>query len=347
MSTSTLLGYSGDHADVLFDYCVSNPPYQKDVAKKQNRTSTSVDIFPLFHTISQKLCNTITMIYPAGWQKNISSGFGGWLYNNGLFSSENYNVQDVFDKSVERGFVVSVVSTNCRYKRDILVNGSPRDRDVPVWISTQAADILYRRTREWSNGYLGGVSKLTTLRNLQVDNIMVLDDVSSDDDVVMVYVKQKPGKQADAKFFPVEKSVLLPHVADNTKCFHYGKYNVVTRDAILGRQPLFSRMMGDQGSILSRVLSPDEVSGVTWMSVRWFDTEEEANNFSKYLNSKPVSFLIGLDYSRRSFAGFVPDLGDYTNNNTDIQWDLPLDKQVCNVFGLSDEEYDKVDKTHL
>lgn len=44
-----------------------------------------------------------------------------------------------------------------------------------------------------------------------------------------------------------------------------------------------------------------------------------------------------------TIASFVPDLGDYTSNNPDINWDEPLDPQLYKLFGLTEKEIAEVE----
>ena len=96
----------------------------------------------------------------------------------------------------------------------------------------------------------------------------------------------------------------------------------------------------------SKVLKPGEVEDHRWLA-SYFDTESEAINFLKYQRSNFYQLLVNSN--TRSHAGsakvhsIVPDLGDYTDNNPDIDWSKPLDPQLYELFDLSQEEIDLIE----
>lgn len=159
----------------LFDYVIGNPPYQIDVSKGKKRstnTRNSKDIFPDFHKLSAEISDNVTMIYPATWQKKITTGFGGWLFDNGLKSAYNYDVCDVFGGAVEKGILVSVISASEGYTGDVVANGSPRPRSTPVWINSEKDYIVYKNTSTWGGEFLSGAAYITKLSNIDRKSVV-------------------------------------------------------------------------------------------------------------------------------------------------------------------------------
>ena len=329
-----------ENIHALFDYCVSNPPYQLDVSKKFNRTSTSVDIFPDFHMSAHVLSNNTMMIYPSSWQKDTNKGFGQWLMNNSIVYCHNYSAENIFGSAIERGFVVGVVHTVNQQNEDvnILINDDITvGRDIPVWFNSSSDYFLYKST-SYNNKVTPGASYMTDLSNMFTSGLLFSDDPHSCSNPVRMYIKRNPGKQADADFYYIEYDDVLQHVSDADKHFNIDKYNVVVPSAIFGRQSLFYRKINDIGHVQARVYDPYVVAGKTLASIRWFNTKEEANNYVLYINSGFVSQLLHFDYSKRTFGRFVPDLEDYTSSNLHIDWGKPLDPQLYKLFDLTDEE---------
>lgn len=324
----------------LFDYTVSNPPYQIDSSKgkKSTGTRTSIDIFPDFHKYAVKYSDQVVMIYPATWQKNINKGHGKWLIDNGLKSASNYIAKDVFGNSIEASIMLSVLHTVTGYFGDISINGSLRSRNIPVWISNDTDNLFYERTRGWNKGYLSGASYMTKLSNIKDSKIMILPENISDDTAVDIYIKRNPGKQADADFFKIKEKDIKEYIIPQNDHYDFNKYNVVIQSAVFGRQSVFDRMIRQIGTIQARVFEKKTTSGLTLASLKSFNTKEEATNFANYMNSKIVSSLLYFDYSKKTFGSFVPDLKDYTDNNPDIDWSKPLDPQLYELFGLTDDE---------
>lgn len=328
----------------IFDYVISNPPYQVDISKGKERsvgTRTSRDVFPDFHKSAAEMAGNVVMIYPATWQKKITAGFGKWLFDNGLKSSENHLAKDVFNGSIEPSIMLSIVGTQSGYSGDIDIEGSSRLRTIPTWIGSDMDNLIYEKTRGWHGGYLSGATYMTTLTNLHDNQIPIVnpeDTTDHDNSLCTIYIKRKPGKQADAGFFNIRESDIKNHIKEPSDHYDFSKYNVVIQSAVFGRQSVFDRMLRQIGTIQARVFDEKTAAGITLSSLRSFDTREEAENFSAYMNSKLVGRLLYFDYSKRTFASFVPDLGDYTSDNPDINWDEPLDPQLLKLFNIEGEE---------
>lgn len=317
-----------------FDYCVSNPPYQLEVGKKSNRTSNSVDIFPSFHEEASVFSNEQIMISPSTWQKSLQSGHGKWLIDNGLYSSDNYEAQSLFGKVIKKGIIVGVVHAKKGYTGDIFIGGQKRSRETPVWTRDEESYTLFQSTRDYDGEFLSGATYMTDLSNVETSGIDFSDTSEGMRSPVRMYIKAKPGKQADADFYWVEEDDVTKHIADNDSNFTYGKYNVLVQSAIFGRQSIFDGMLEGAGCVQARTYPPKQIAGRTLASIKSFDTQQEADNFCLYMNSAFVSTLLYFDYSRRTFASYVPDLGDYTDNNKTIDWSQQLDPQLRELFHL-------------
>lgn len=328
----------------IFDYVISNPPYQVDISKGKERsvgTRTSRDVFPDFHKLGVEMARNVVMIYPATWQKKITAGFGKWLFDNGLKSSENHLAKDVFNGSIEPSIMLSIVDTQSGYSGDIDIEDSPRLRTMPAWISSDMDNLIYEKTREWSGCYLSGATYMTTLTNLHDSQIPIInpeDTVDNNNSLCTIYIKRKPGKQADADFFNIRESDIEDYLTAPGEHYDFNKYNVVIQSAVFGRQSVFDRMLRQIGTIQARVFDEKTAAGITLASLRSFDTREEAEHFAAYMNSKLVGRLLYFDYSKKTFASFVPDLGDYTSDNPDINWDEPLVPQLLKLFNIEGEE---------
>lgn len=89
----------------------------------------------------------------------------------------------------------------------------------------------------------------------------------------------------------------------------------------------------------TRIINPGQINTETYLDIGVFDTLEEAKNFELYLCSKFVRFLLrqaisSLNITRDSFR-FVPML-DFSESYTDAQ--------LFEMFGLSDEEADYIER---
>lgn len=92
-----------------------------------------------------------------------------------------------------------------------------------------------------------------------------------------------------------------------------------------------------------KVFPRGTVFAKTFVKLKNFNSMEEAENYVKYLNSYMITVLLTLDGSRTTFASFVPDLGDYTSNNPNIDWDKPLDEQLYALFNFTEKEITQIE----
>src|SRR5699024_1577780 len=111
----------------------------------------------------------------------------------------------------------------------------------------------------------------------------------------------------------------------------------------------FNEQIQRYNNINCEVLSPNELFSTTKYLIGAFDTKEEAQNFCDYMNSQFATELISMDYSKKDFGQFVPNLKNYTSNNpifthnTNLKqnhpyYELSLDERLYLYFDLQKEE---------
>ncbi len=73
--------------------------------------------------------------------------------------------------------------------------------------------------------------------------------------------------------------------------------------------------------------------------MRSFQTRAEASNFVSYVNSRFIRFAFLMsDESLTSLAKFVPDIGDYRQDNGFIDFSKDIDEQFKTLLNLSEDE---------
>lgn len=81
--------------------------------------------------------------------------------------------------------------------------------------------------------------------------------------------------------------------------------------------------------------------GRSRLALRSFDTYKEAKNFFDYVSSYFIRFAFLLtDEALTSLGKEVPDLQDYTDNNSLIDFGEDIDRQLCHLFNISDDEFE-------
>lgn len=74
------------------------------------------------------------------------------------------------------------------------------------------------------------------------------------------------------------------------------------------------------------------------MALKTFATEQEAKNFFKYATSEIIRFAFLLtDESLTSLAKKVPDLLDYSDTNSIIDYNSDVNAQLYELFGIDDK----------
>lgn len=326
----TLNALSQGNGSERFSGVLSNPPYQLATGSGEDgKKKFSLQIFPLFQEVANAVAPYTSMVYPANWQKDITKELAQHLLSHGLKLSDYYHGDVLFGAAIRKNFPISVVYTDERYDGPVFINGSPRDRKNKVWIGSD----LHARLVEAVSGLptLCGVTDLTDWSNIEDTGEEFFGSPAGLESPVSIYIKARPGKQADGGTYYVERSVLARRFPQ----LDVSRYKVATQSRIVGRLGLFiDCVVNGIGHIEAKVFGPDEMFGTTWTLMREFETKEEADNFTAYVNSLLVSELFYLDFSKKSFGSFVPDLEDYTNANplfTDDN-ELPADHEY---IGLS------------
>ena len=92
------------------------------------------------------------------------------------------------------------------------------------------------------------------------------------------------------------------------------------------------------------VLDNHSAFGRSRIALKAFDTEQEAQNFYKYMKSYIIRFaFLMTDESLSSLGKYVPDLIDYSSENNIIDFeDDNIDKQLQQLMKISDFEMEYI-----
>lgn len=310
---------------------VGNPPYQRDTHFDPTKSPAPVDVFPAFQEVASRVAKRTCLLYPATWQRSLTEGLGhDLLQHYGLASSLTLRGEALFT-TVK--LPVTVVLTAEDYRGPLLVNGWERERGQKVWLDDEVSRLLVKHTEVFPK--LSPPRYANRLNNAQESSLALQESAEGFLKPVKVLLKARPGKQADAKWFFVEEEALR---AVDGGYASYGRFKVNMRSRVLGRQALFQEVVFTRSGGLglqTRVFGPGEVTGLTWCELATFATEEEAVNFSAYMNTMVVAKLAYLDFGKHTFGSLIPDLEDYTDSNPHLRWREPLEEQLYRLFGLS------------
>lgn len=337
--------------DEKFDYAISNPPYQKKAGGEGSTANRVTSIFHLFQLSAMDLAKRTVMIYPGGrWMQ--SGGKGLAAFNKRMISDKGLKSITLMSKD-EVGKVfpgvgitdgVSIVSWDHDFNNggSITLNGEtiilpssgvlPVDPEITPVISKVISTcdarnfglgVELRQSQKLFGIESNFVEKNPTKAFLLSDHPTAPASLT---DPVKILTNDRGGKAGRPKWFWVEKS-------DIPKSREFiDKWQFVVKSA---------QFPHERGQIQrGLIIASGEAFGRSKVSLGAFDTEEEAVNFAAAMNTALFTRLHRetLSGGLTNLCAFVPNLGDYTSANPDIDWDAPLDQQLYDLFGLTDEE---------
>lgn len=328
----------------LFDYVVSNPPYQLDASTEVNNTATN--IFHNFYENGLKTGKNIIMIFPGGrWiQRSSRAGDAARIIYDTVLTIDWYpngdekNVRKVFD-GIRIPDGVCIVTANGNKTDDIILNGVPFERpqgNEILPLTNKGASIarkVFNKFDHFVNANKNSVTFFdipTYFAEKNPDKAIIVDKYNDNfDDAIQAWIANdnaRSGKRVLLHYIPRE---IIKWNDKREKGLR--KYKVCAPQAVAGKDPK---------NVKYKLVESGVAVGNSWVILNMFDTKEEANNFIKYLNSKTARFLVeeskGGKY--KTWGYFIPDLLDYTKHNSNIDWDSDIDTQLFAIFDLNDEE---------
>lgn len=331
----------------LFTYTVSNPPYQMDASNEFNNAANN--IFHRFYESGIILSDETIMIFPGGrWMQRAAKSRQAsnviyptvktidWYPN----SSEK-GINKVFD-SVDIPDGVCIVTGSDYNKKDFIeLNGysmeKPGESEI-IPLSTKGTLIVKKVFDNFDHFIIQQKmpSMLFGLRTYYVErNQDKCSSHKTDKYNISAWLanKEKGASKRVEEFFINKKEIQW----DKKKEEMFHKYKVCSSKES-GKRPDMSNYT---------VVNNNTVIGESWVIFGAFDTKKEAYNYKKYLDSNIIKILLSESKGGKlkTWGYFVPDLGDYTDNNPDIDWSKPLDPQLYKLFDLSQEEIETIENS--
>ena len=325
-----------DNIVKMFDYVVSNPPYQVITSKSSTGRSYATGIYDKFHKYAYELTDEVIMVYPATWQRDLTAGHGKWLVDSGLKSAYNFDGQDLFGQSIRKDYPITIVHTSCGYNGDMHAdNDFIISRKEENWISQKNIQLLVEKTKDCKKLNLSNLITDTSIKNvpqLESQGILLHKDNNKIEDPVKIYIKKTAGTIADSENFYVSRTEILDKFSGDID-----KAKTAIRTRFFIQNQAFNEVVNDPSdSFRIQVFDKNHIFGQTLTELREFDTFVEATNFANYLNSRFATLLLSIKRKKKGFGSLVPDLEDYTDSNPDIDWSKPLDPQLCSIFNIED-----------
>lgn len=140
---------------------------------------------------------------------------------------------------------------------------------------------------------------------------------------IKLFTNDKAGKSGRARWYVASKDVVT------TGLEHLNRWKVIVSSANAG---------GQKRSNQIAIVDNHSAFGRSRVALKTFATEQEAKNFFKYATSEIIRFAFLLtDESLTSLAKKVPDLLDYSDTNSIIDYNGDVNAQLYKLFGIDNQ----------
>lgn len=343
-----------------FDFCVGNPPYQEETAKKEtkNGQKTSRSIFHLFQIAADKITKQCSvLIYPAArWIHRSGKGmqdFGMEQINSPHLSKLIVypNASEVFTTTEIGDGISIVVKKPQKDTNEFSYVYKNNNSEVEVVLESPGTDLIPLDPRD-----LEIIDKIRTFvkkHKLQYLHESILSrnlfGIESD------YVEKNPNKVTLCEKNSVVPSDKKVKLLTNDKAGSAGRatWYFVDRKEIPQRQEYIDEFQvavssanaaGKKRDNQIEIIDNHSAFGRARVGLKSFKTLNEAKHFFKYANTYLVRFMFLISGDAlTSLAVLVPDFMDYTSKNKFLSFDSDLDEQLFKLFGLNkqDQKYIK------
>lgn len=339
-----------DNDNMKFNAIVGNPPYQEVVDQKEstNGQKVSISIFQYFQTISEKIGKYTALIYPGSrWIHRSGKGlekFGLTQMNDPHLALLEFFPcsKDIF-KDVAIADGLSIVLKNMEKKeygftykysvdgKTITVQANNPGNDM-FSLNPQDNEIIKRLDNAIKSfGCLHDSILPRNLFSIESDFVeknpsLVKEyndgDYYNPETEIKLFTNDKAGKSGRARWYIADKNVIT------SGSEYLNKWKVIVSSANAG---------GQKRSNQIAVVDNHSAFGRSRVALKTFATEKEARNFFKYATSEVIRFAFLLtDESLTSLAKKVPDLLDYTDTNSLIDYDKDINTQLYKLLGIDE-----------
>ncbi|MBQ1175796.1 MAG: Eco57I restriction-modification methylase domain-containing protein [Treponema sp.] len=343
--------------DMNFDTIVGNPPYQAETENKNSKSGQNprTNIFQHFDIFAvENSVKASALIFPAvRWIHRSGKGckkFGYDLINDTRLKKLIFHpdATELFtDTEIDDG--ISIVITNST-KKDNIFEFEYRKNDVIEKLEFESPKEELLVLNPSDIVIVNKIKRFVTKYDLKYLNEGIFSRTLfgiESDFIEKNYIKARPYKTGDKINFENEIKLLT-----NDKAGSAGRscWFVVNKDTIKQNNNYIEKWQvvvssahgGGQHGRDNQIEIIDNHSafGRSKVALKSFDTEEEAKNFFKYANSVFVRYAFLMsDEALSSLGMFVPDLTDYTNTNSIIDFEKNIDSQILDLLHISSTEF--------
>lgn len=336
-----------------FDYAIGNPPYQDDVQNKGDRPNP---VYDKFMDATYEIADCVEMIHPARF-----------LFNAGQ-TSKQWNkkiLNDIHFKVLHYQSDASVIFPNTDIKGGVAItlrNAKENFGAIGTFTSFPELNHILKKIKsvEGNNHFLDSVVSSRGLYRFSPEFYKDYPEASS-------LVGSGTGNMIVSNIFDKMDDVFLnsqpsaDYVAilgrtNNSRVIKYIKRSYVVMNDYLDKYKVMlpeANGTGRFGEALSSpfVAPPNQGATDTFISIGMFDNSEQADNLLKYMKTKFLRALLGVNkathHNPKSVWISIP-LQNFTINS-DVDWSISvsnIDRQLYRKYGLNQEEIDFIE-THV
>lgn len=340
-----------------FDFVIGNPPYQQESENSKSKTNGQkpmTNIFQYFQEQADEIVNeSSVMIYPGGrWIHQSGKGvkeFGKKQINDSTLSTVEFypDASDVFGKAASLPDGVTIVTkkkhktengfnyiynkhgqetvVHAEYPGNKLMPLNPFDLPIMQKVDRIVAE------KGWNFLHESILSRSlfaieSDFAEKNPDKVKPFDgeNVDYSKNEIKLFTNDKAGKAGRATWFVANRNVITnnPEFID--------QWQVVVSSANAGGQKRDNQLA---------IMDNHSAFGRARLALRSFKTQEEAENFYKYVGSYLIRYMFLLtDEALSSLGKEVPDIGVYTSDNGFIDYSKDIDQQLYAIFNLTSEE---------
>lgn len=347
--------------EMKFDAVVGNPPYQEEKAKTVSTTNGQTprtNIFHYFQLAADGVSSgTTSLIYPAGrWIQQFGKGvvdFGLSQMNDKHLKKIDYyaDADEIFaDVQIADGISIvfkdmrkitsgfqyvyhkgnEVFAVNMDNPGSELIALNPRDEIINKKVKAFIED----KNLSNINSRVLPRSLFSVESNFVENNPSMVEELTEDRLLnyateIKLYTNDKAGKAGRSRWYVALRELI------KTNAEYIDEWQVVVSSANAGGQKRDSQIS---------IIDNHSAFGRSRVALGSFKTKEEANNFFKYCRTYLVRFMFLMtDESLTSLGKKVPDVMDYTGDNTIVDFSKDLNRQLYNAVGLTPEEINYVE----
>ena len=336
-----------------FDYVIGNPPYQDDVQNKGDRPNP---VYDKFMNATYEIADCVEMIHPARF-----------LFNAGQ-TSKQWNkkmLNDIHFKVLHYESDASVIFPNTDIKGGVAItlrNSKENFGAIETFTSFPELNQILKKIKHY-DGNSTFLDTVVSSRGLYRFSPKFYEDFPDSYSLVgsgtgNMIVSNIFDKLTDVFLNdrPCEEYVAILGRSNNSRVIKYIKRSYIISNDYLDKYNVMlpeANGTGRFGETLSSpfVSPPNQGATDTFISIGMFDSYEQADNLLKYIKTKFLRALLGVNkathHNPKSVWISVP-LQDFTNKS-DIDWSqsiADIDLQLYKKYGISQKEIDFIE-THV